>query len=95
MLKIFEDFVSDKTRCPESVRVSYERARLAISMVEPTSKAELIAYTNFSVLPDQDIIDLVDLANGIYSNNNEEDHDTEYWNYDYGEMFDWTKRPLM
>lgn len=90
----FEKFINDKCRCPESVRVAYDRARLSIGMIEPTSKGELIDYNNFSVLPDQDTIDLVDLANGIYTNLDEEDNDIEAWNYDYGESHDWSRRKV-
>jgi hypothetical protein len=94
LLEEFEKFVTDKSRCPESVSVAYDRARLALGMIEPTSKVEVIDYNNFSVLPDQDIIDLVDLANGIYSNLDEEDHDSDAWNYDYGEDHDWSTRKV-
>jgi hypothetical protein len=93
LLKEFEVFVQNKNSCPESVSVAYDRARLAISMVEPTSKSENVDYNNFAVLPDQDTIDLVDLANSIY-NNLEDDKDADAWNYDYGENYDWSKRAV-
>jgi hypothetical protein len=94
LLTEFEKFVQNKSVCPESVSVSYERARMAIGMIEPTTKNDNVDYNNFTVLPDQDTLDLVELANGIYNNNANESENDDAWNYEYGEDYDWTIRSV-
>jgi hypothetical protein len=93
LLEAFEAFVTDKNRCPESVSVSYERARISVSQMEPTSSANDVLYDNFTVPHDQDTADLVDLANSIYKNG---DNETDEWGmkFDYGKEYNWSERNI-
>jgi len=93
LLEAFADFIHDKTRCPHSVSVSYERARISIGMKEPLSKNNDIDYDTFSVKPDQDLMDLVELASTMYDVYDAQD-DTCGIKYDYGTDFDWSQRSV-
>ena len=92
LLQKFEEFISDKTRCPESVSVSYERAKLAISMREPTTRANETDYENFCEKPDEEIMELVALAGTIYSDYDETKDNG--MSYDYGIETDWSQRSV-
>ena len=62
-------------------------------MKEPTTNDKDIDYGTFTVKPDQDHQDLVDLAGSIYHKYND-DNDSGDMNYDYGLEYDWTKRTV-
>ena len=93
LLQQFKAFIHDQENCPEAVKVSYNRAKLLYKMKEPTSTANDIDYDTFSVKPDQDTIDLVDLASTIYKSF-DEDRDTQGINYDYGIDKNWSERTV-
>jgi hypothetical protein len=93
LLETFNAFVADKTKCPESVSVAYERARISYGMKEPTTKGIDVVYDNFTVSPDQDMADLVDLASTLYKNM-EEEIDVHGMKYDYGNDFNWSEREI-
>ena len=89
----FKAFIHDNKNCPEAVKVSYNRAKLLYKMKEPTATANDIDYDTFSVKPDQDTIDLVDLASTIYKSF-DENRDTQGINYDYGIDKNWSERTV-
>ena len=62
-------------------------------MKEPTATANDIDYDTFSVKPDQDTIDLVDLASTIYKSF-DKNRDTQGINYDYGIDKNWSERTV-
>jgi hypothetical protein len=94
LMETFYTFIKDIEKCPHSVRVSYERAKLMkLSKVEPTSKTADIDYDTFTVRPDPDLKNLVDLANTIYSNYNG-DKDATGITYDYGNNYDGSERSI-
>ena len=93
LLPAFHAFVADKTKCPESVSIAFQRARISVGMKEPTSTANDMDYDTFAVKQDQDLVDLVDLASTIY-NNYDETNETCGMSYDYGDNKDWTERTV-
>ena len=93
LLEKFNAFVADKTKCPESVSVAYERACISKGMIDPTLKGTHVIYDNFTVPPDQDTVDLVDLAGTLYKNMDDE-LDTCGMKYDYGKDYDWSERSI-
>jgi len=93
LLERFTEFIADKTKCPTSVIVSYERARISVGMKEPTSKNNDIDYDSFAVVPDQDLQDLVNIAGTMYDIYDAKD-DTCGINYDYGKEYDWSQRSV-
>ena len=62
-------------------------------MKEPTSSAENTDYETFAVRPDQDHIDLVDLAGTMYDSMNADQDDSEM-NYDFGEDVIWSDKTI-
>ena len=62
-------------------------------MKEPLSKNNDIDYDTFSVKPDQDLMDLVELASTMYDVYDAQD-DTCGIKYDYGTDFDWSQRSV-
>ena len=76
---------------PQSVRVAYARAKLSQHMKEPTSNCNDIDYDSFTIKPDQDHQDLVELAGSIYHNYDEE-KDSGDMNYDYGLEHNWSEQ---
>ena len=62
-------------------------------MKETTATANDIDYDTFSVKPDQDTIDLVDLASTIYKNF-DKNNDNHGMNYNYGIEKNWSERTI-
>jgi hypothetical protein len=93
LLSLFKEFITDPTRCPDSVSVAYERAKLLKSMKEPVSKGGDIDYSTYSVEPDQDIKDIVALAGSIFHANGGVDPDSGL-NFDYGKDLDWSQQSI-
>lgn len=94
LMAAFHNFVSDPKICPESVSVSYKRAETAKTAKEPTASSnDMMDYGTFSIQPDQELQDLVNLASTIYSKY-EENQDKIDMQYDYGDNYDWDKRTV-
>jgi hypothetical protein len=89
----FENFLQDSSKCPVSVRISYDRARISHNKTEPTSNCAEMDYDSFALKPDQENQDLVDIAGTIYKNYDGEDNDGTMA-YDFGGDFDWTSRAV-
>ena len=53
----------------------------------------MVDYDTFSVWPDQELVDLVNLTSTIY-NKYDENQDKNDMQYDYGENYDWDKRTI-
>jgi hypothetical protein len=90
LLEEFSKFVSDSSRCPQSVIISYERARLAIGMKEPTSSLNNFDYDTFAVRPDSEVEDLVGVVSTLY-NQYSESNDEDSEKYDYGLERNWNE----
>ena len=88
--KEFQTFIADLSRCPKAIRISFERAKLLATMKEPTSSHD-IDYNNFTISPDEETSDLVDLASSIYATYSDEMDSIDY-RYDYGQNFNWSER---
>ena len=94
LMAAFHNFVSDPKICPESVSVSYKRAETTKTAKEPTASSnDMMDYGTFSIQPDQELQDLVNLASTIYSKY-EENQDKIDMQYDYGDNYDWDKRTV-
>lgn len=96
LLDAFHAFISNHDLCPESVSVSYHRAKISVGMKETTTSQNDVDYDTFSIRPeriDQEIVDLVDLASSIY-NKAGDTGDSDGMNYDYGEDRDWSERSI-
>ena len=94
LIETFNNFIADSSICPESVSVSYKRAETANTAKEPTASAnDMVDYDTFSVRPDQELVDLVNLSSTIY-NKYEENQDRIDTQYDYGNNYDWDKRTV-
>lgn len=88
----FEVFVASSA-CPESVKVAFERAKMFKGVKPPTASGNDLDYNTFSVRPDQDIIDLVDLAGTIFKNI-DDIPDSSEMNYDYGVGHTWSTQAV-
>ena len=94
LMAAFHNFVSDPKICPESVSVSYKRAETTKTAKEPTASSnDMMDYGTFSIQPDQELQDLVNLASTIYSKY-EENQDKIDMQYDYGDNYEWDKRTV-
>jgi hypothetical protein len=90
LLPSFLKFVEDPKRCPDSVRVSYQRAKLLNTAKEPTTKNGDIDYDTYAFQPDKETEDLVDLVRTIGADLDLDDYDGEI-KYDMGIGHDWSK----
>ena len=91
LMSRFNSFLNNPAKCPKSVMIAYERARLLYHAKEPTSISDELNYNNFSVAPDKETSDLVDLASSIYEKYSS-DMDVSDFNYDFGIDYDWSQR---
>jgi hypothetical protein len=89
LLAKFHKFIKED-KCPESVRLGYERAKETVGMKETINSANDIDYGSFAMKADQEIVDLVDLANIIYRKYDE--NDDREGNYDFGMDKDWSQK---
>ena len=89
LLEEFSKFVSDESRCPQSVIISYKRARLAVGMKEPTSSLNNFDYDTFAVRPDSEVEDLVGVVSTLYKQYSES-NDDDFEKYDYGLERNWS-----
>lgn len=93
LLDRFRTFIADAQRCPGSVRISYERAKILSFAKEPTSSNGNINYETARIDPDSETTDLVDLASTIYKSYDEQ-LETSGMKLDYGLDKDWTERNI-
>jgi hypothetical protein len=89
LLQRFQSFIDDRSLCPKSVFIAFEYARLQSQKKEQAAPTEEEDYNNFTLRPDKETGDLVDLASTIFDAYADESELTDY-NYDYGKDFDWS-----
>ena len=90
LIEKFTSFIEDPGLCPKSVFIAFENARLQAQKKEPTPHTEE-DYNNFTLRPDKETEDLVDLASTIFESFTDDQDSTDF-KYDYGKEYDWSTK---
>jgi hypothetical protein len=90
---IFKNWIKDKARCPQVVRMGYERAKRLKHSTEPTSATADIEYDAMAVQPDKETRELVDLVSTIFTNDSLSSEPG--CQLDFGRDHDWSEASVM
>jgi hypothetical protein len=88
-IKIFNNWIKDKSCCPKVVRLGYEQAMRLKFSKEPTSKTGDIEYEAMAVQPDKETQELVELVSIIFAKGDPESGQTTP--FDFGQDFNWSR----